>query len=193
MPFPPHPFYFIRHGETDWNRQGTYMGKTDIPLNDLGRRQAAHAALTLKNEPITHIVTSPLLRAHETATIIAEVIQKPVHIVEDLHEFNLGEAGKQSLDLGFFERWLAGETPEGAESVEELDARILGAVTQALTFPGPVLIVSHGGVYHSLRRLLKGESPGFVKNCTVFHHAPHPSSSWLFEEIGDTPLSEAGI
>jgi broad specificity phosphatase PhoE len=67
MSIPCKPFYFIRHGETEWNRQGIYMGHKDIPLNETGRAQAYNAKKYLKKEPISYSVTSSLARAYETA------------------------------------------------------------------------------------------------------------------------------
>lgn len=79
-------FYFMRHGETDWNRRRIYMGSQDIPLNQLGIEQAELAAQYLKDEPISHIVTSPLSRAPKTAEIIASVLEKPVTIIDEFIE-----------------------------------------------------------------------------------------------------------
>jgi len=69
--------YYIRHGETDWNREGRLQGSRDIPLNDLGREQAAAVAQHLRDvigeraETLPWIV-SPMHRARETADIVRE-------------------------------------------------------------------------------------------------------------------------
>jgi broad specificity phosphatase PhoE len=64
--------YLVRHGETDWNRDGICMGQQDIPLNDLGRRQAELTAERLAQTELAAIYSSDLLRALETAQIIAQ-------------------------------------------------------------------------------------------------------------------------
>jgi broad specificity phosphatase PhoE len=73
----PRSFYFVRHGETDWNKEGRIQGHTDIPLNATGRQQAEHAAPVFLRRPIDIIVTSNLSRAYETASIINAALQKP--------------------------------------------------------------------------------------------------------------------
>ena len=65
-------FAFIRHGQTDWNRDDRLQGSSDIPLNDAGRAQAHEAADLLRDEGWQVIVSSPLVRARETAQIIAD-------------------------------------------------------------------------------------------------------------------------
>ena len=64
-------FYFVRHGKTEWNNQLRYQGITDIPLNDEGREQARKAALRFSEVKLDAIICSPLVRARETAEIIA--------------------------------------------------------------------------------------------------------------------------
>ena len=71
---PLKPFYFLRHGETDWNLERRAMGSQDIPLNDRGVSQALNAAELLKNEPIATIISSPLLRASKNADITRGVL-----------------------------------------------------------------------------------------------------------------------
>ena len=64
-------FAFIRHGQTDWNRDDRLQGSSDIPLNDFGRGQAHAAAELLRDGGWEVVVSSPLVRARETAEIIA--------------------------------------------------------------------------------------------------------------------------
>lgn len=60
----------VRHGETEWNRQGKFQGQIDVPLNDNGRSQAAKTAEFLQNVHLDFAVSSPMLRPKETAEII---------------------------------------------------------------------------------------------------------------------------
>ena len=64
--------YLIRHGQTDWNVAGKIQGKTDIPLNETGRRQAVCLAKGMANRPVVQIFSSDLLRARETAGAIGD-------------------------------------------------------------------------------------------------------------------------
>src|SRR5258708_29195327 len=80
------PFWYLRHGETDWNRQGLSQGNIDIPLNELGLAQAREAAQKLRNRGITSIVASPLSRPRVTAEIVAEALGLDVMIERDLRE-----------------------------------------------------------------------------------------------------------
>jgi len=64
-------FLLIRHGETEWNRELIFRGRSDIPLSAVGRRQAAQLAAALAHEPIAAIYASPLSRARDTAAAIA--------------------------------------------------------------------------------------------------------------------------
>ena len=64
---PLKPFYFIRHGETEWNRRNIIMGSRDIPLNELGLQQAHEASRALENESFDIIVSSTKKRAQQTA------------------------------------------------------------------------------------------------------------------------------
>ena len=65
-------FWFLRHGETDWNARNLSQGNTDIPLNEVGRAQAVNAAKLLRTRGIRSIVSSPLSRAHDTALQAAQ-------------------------------------------------------------------------------------------------------------------------
>jgi uncharacterized phosphatase len=79
--------YLVRHGETDWNRQRRIQGSTDIPLNATGRDQAARTARLLGRRSWDAILTSPLSRAVETASIISgELGLGAPEVLEDIAE-----------------------------------------------------------------------------------------------------------
>lgn len=83
--------FLIRHGEVEWNRENTYIGATDLPLNSEGRLQADRLADRLECEQISAIYSSDLMRAWHTAEIIAERFGVAVRAVPDLREMNYGE------------------------------------------------------------------------------------------------------
>ncbi|TPX05042.1 histidine phosphatase family protein, partial [Schumannella luteola] len=69
---------FVRHGQTDWNREGRLQGSSDIPLNDTGREQALAAERMLAEWTWDAVVSSPLARARETARIVADGLGLPL-------------------------------------------------------------------------------------------------------------------
>lgn len=81
----------IRHGETDWNREGRYQGHTDVPLNATGRVQAAALAESQRGTPIDAIYTSDLQRARQTAETLAEVTGAPLFPDRRLREIAQGD------------------------------------------------------------------------------------------------------
>jgi probable phosphoglycerate mutase len=153
------PFWFLRHGETDWNAEGRSQGRTDIPLNGVGLAQAGRAARTLAaTGGIATIVASPLIRARVTAEIAAEALGLPVEFDEGLQEVNFGEQEGQPMG-NWYDDWIAGQyTPAGGEPFSELLARAGAAVNRATARPGPVLIVAHGALFRALR-LAFGHEP----------------------------------
>lgn len=154
----PVAFWFLRHGETDWNAQGLSQGNVDIPLNKVGLEQARRAARTLEGRGIATIVASPLSRARVTAEIVAERLKLPIAFDDGLREVAFGEQeGKPMGD--WYNDWIAGDyTPEGAETFAALLARAVAAINRATAKPAPVLVVAHGALFRALR-LAFGHEP----------------------------------
>jgi broad specificity phosphatase PhoE len=147
----PVPFWFLRHGETDWNAQGLSQGNVDIPLNPTGLAQARSAAERLRNRGIATIVSSPLSRARVTAAFAGEALSLPVQIDNDLREVQFGVQEGQPMS-GWFADWVAGHfTPDGAETFAELRRRAVAAVNRAIAQAPVVLVVAHGALFRALR------------------------------------------
>jgi broad specificity phosphatase PhoE len=103
---------------------------------------------------IVAIVASPMLRTVETAAIANEFLNLPISYEPDLREVIFGGMEGKPL-LPWFTEWLAGRyCPDGAESFAEVSERVRGAMARVLELPGPVLIVSHGGVFRALRGIM---------------------------------------
>lgn len=176
----PVPFWYLRHGETDWNRQGLSQGNVDIPLNELGIAQAKQAAERLRGRGITTIVASPLSRARVTAEIVAETLGVAVTVEPELREVSWGVHEGQPL-AEWFHGWIEGHTtPEGAESFATLRQRTVVGLNRAVRRPPAVLVVAHGGVFRALRSAMKLELSGRTRNCVPMWCEPPraPGEAW---------------
>ena len=128
----PIAFWFLRHGETDWNAQGISQGNVDIPLNAVGVAQARAAAEKLRNRGIATIVASPLSRARVTAEFVGEALGLQVALDPDLREVSFGVQEGQGMS-GWFADWVSGAfTPEGAETFAALRRRAVAAANRAI-------------------------------------------------------------
>ncbi|WP_371126398.1 histidine phosphatase family protein [Bosea sp. (in: a-proteobacteria)] len=168
----PHRLILIRHGETDWNREGRLQGGQDIPLNDLGRRQAAEAAERLRTLAPgfaeLDYIGSPMKRARETMDILRATLglEDGAYRTDDrLKELTFGswegytwrdirKAEREQAQLRERDKWSF--VPPGGESYAMLAQRIR-PVLEAL--PREAVIVSHGGVARAVLALVGAVSP----------------------------------
>jgi 2,3-bisphosphoglycerate-dependent phosphoglycerate mutase len=160
-------FYFIRHGETDWNRLNQFQGHTDVPLNENGMLQAYQKRASLLELGLKAIVSSPLKRARDTAELLNGELKLPFSLDPGLKECGCPHTAAQiyqDLGLGLPDFSLA--TMNVPESKADFIARSIEAVERALNATkGPPLIVAHGGTYWALCHHL-GQVPGRIPNCT---------------------------
>lgn len=155
----------VRHGETDWNRRRRVQGgRSDIPLNESGRQQAAALGLRLKDTVIRAVYSSPLRRARSTARAIARLHRLRVECVPDFVELDVGEL--EGVDIASMGRRLdelllmrgyngtmpSAETPLfgkvqyiGGESLDELQRRAWDALQRIVSQhqDGAIVVVSH--------------------------------------------------
>lgn len=136
---------WLRHGQSTWNVLDRMQGQTaHPPLTELGRQQAAHAAQALSTRGVTRILTSPMVRAQETAAIIGERIGVAVEIEPLLAE--------QDLE----------------ESIESVLGRIQAFLQSvADDVDGTVVAVSHGDTIGLAVGMLAGRRPALPENCSI--------------------------
>ncbi len=147
----PTRLVLARHGETAWSRSGRHTGRTDIPLTDLGRKQAAHLGAALAGRTFTRVLSSPLGRAVDTARIAG--FGDRVELDPDLREWDYGVfEGRTRADIaGEIPGWTVWTHPiAGGESLVELGERADRVIEAILPIGGHVLVFSHG---HFLRVL----------------------------------------
>jgi broad specificity phosphatase PhoE len=168
--------YYIRHGETAWNAEGRLQGARDVPLNDLGRRQAAHAGQILadlfvrdrRDKSAVSFVSSPLGRARSTMELVRGELKLPLadyRLDDRLREIGYGEwegstlAEMQAADPEFFarrqaEKWTM--SPPGGESYVGVQARVQSWHDQLRE---DAVVVAHGGTARALMVALGIETP----------------------------------
>jgi probable phosphoglycerate mutase len=172
LALPETPFWFLRHGETDYNAAGLSQGALDIPLNATGRAQAQTAGPLLAGQGIVRIVASPMQRTRETAGIINEFLGLDVYYERDLREVVFGGMEGKPL-MPWFPEWLEGRyTPEGAETFFQVLERVDLVMSRLLQTPGPLLIVAHGGVFRALRDLMGLPKEGLTANAVPLYCVP---------------------
>lgn len=166
MDIPAKPFYFIRHGQTDWNVGKLVTGRSEVPINETGARQAREVSRILKRvEPNCCIYTSPLVRAQQTAEIVRQEILSQVVIINGLQERGWGNLeGELSSEKN--------KVANGVESGVEFNARILAALEVILLTNDPMpVLISHGDVFAAMVRQM---GLGYLRsdNCELFFFYP---------------------
>ena len=179
----PTTIVLVRHGETDWNRENRFQGHADTPLNDAGRAQARALALELGRDRFHAVYSSPLLRAHETALILAASLHLEIEKTDALREVDVGSWSgltRTEVEARFpdgFRRWLGyGHGWTDGETYDELGARVVSGLQRiAAEHPhGTVLAVTHGGPIRSALAVAEGvpfdearRSIHVVGNCAI--------------------------
>lgn len=167
IPLLTRPFYFVRHGETESNVQGTIAGSIDMPLTNRGHDQARTVAAALKGVGITAIYCSALRRSHDTAEYIAGALALPVNVIPELGERNWGE-----LEGAPRKMRVRGVTPRGAETPEEFVGRVQQGLAK-INAQGVPLVVAHSGVFRAVCRMLDlAELEVSVANCRPVRFLP---------------------
>jgi broad specificity phosphatase PhoE len=151
-PLPERQLYLVRHGETEWARLGRHTGRTDIPLTDTGRDQGRALGRRLAGHAFALVLTSPLSRAADTATLAGfpEAIRDT-----DLQEWDYGALeGRETADIRVESPGWAiwtGPWPQG-ETLDDVAARADRVIARcrAADVTGDSLVFAHG---HLLRVL----------------------------------------
>ena len=199
----PKQIYLIRHGETEGTLAGRVMGSTDLPLAAEGRGHVQRLAELLLPRLLmtgagTWCVTSPLLRARQTAETVAGAVGLPVSTDADLREIDFG-AWEGLTPAEVEERFPGAQarlaTPQddagfpGGESLREFDRRVGHALDRILGHAAQtVLVFAHGGVIRSLacgllglgqeRLWLFNVQPASVMRIDLFDEGASLSELW---------------
>jgi probable phosphoglycerate mutase len=182
MPAPV--IYYIRHGETSWNAEGRLQGAQDVPLNDLGRRQAAHAGNILaglfardgRDKSSLAFVASPLIRARATMELVRGELKLPSagYALDDrLREIGYGQWEGSTLpemqvaDPDLFARrqtdkWTM--SPPGGETYAAVQVRMQDWYASLQT---DTVAVAHGGTARALMVALGIETPLSAADLTI--------------------------
>jgi probable phosphoglycerate mutase len=197
----------IRHGQTDENVSGRISGQGAVPLNARGQEQARLAAEVLAPLGVTHLLSSPVVRARQTAEVIAQRLDKPIEEVSSLHEVDYGDWEGSFFQTqrthpaahAVFHDPINAVFPNG-ESLPNVQRRGVGAVESARhRYPqGVIAVVSHGDVirttmahylnmpFNDYRRLSLDNGALSVLELhddwvrvRAFNFVPHAGSLWL--------------
>lgn len=159
----------VRHGQTDWNVQRKIQGRTDNPLNEVGKSQAYETKKLLKNEKIDLIICSNLKRAQQTAEIINESRNIPIKYDDRIIEISYGEnEGKSASEFDYEGIWDIDKDIKykDAENVKELIKRIYSFLDEIKEYDEKnILLVTHNGVCRVINTYFNGipEDKNFIK------------------------------
>src|SRR2546423_4094356 len=182
MPAPV--IYYIRHGETSWNAEGRLQGTQDIPLNDLGRKQAAHAGSVLaellardgRDSSALPFVASPLGRARATMELVRSALKLPPekYALDDrLREIGYGVwegstlAEMQAADPELYARRQTAKwtlAPQGGETYAAVQLRMRDWYDSLLV---DTVAVAHGGTARALMVALGIETPASASDLFI--------------------------
>ncbi len=151
----------VRHAEVVDDARGRCYGRLDVPLSAEGREQARALAVRLSTEEVAAVVSSPRVRARDTAAFIAEPHCLPLATLDELCELDFGELEGLTYDEiaatrpELYEQWMTEPTTvefPGGESFADLQARAATALAQLREGDeGRIVVaVTHGGVVRAV-------------------------------------------
>ena len=168
--------YFVRHGETVWNKENKICGATDSPLTELGHRQAVETGEKIRELGIKAdiILYSPLSRAKDTAVHISEICGIPLREEKRLFEQNFGKYestprnGKEIIEAKkqFLNRY------DGGESMFQMAQRIYNLLDELKEEGGSYILVAHNGIARVVNsyfhEMTNDEYAAFgIRNCEI--------------------------
>lgn len=157
-------FYFIRHGQTDYNVSNHKVDHEDVSLNAVGFQQAKDIEPIIATLPIRSVCCSPLKRAKETKETISKRLQ--------LTHYEMPELGECSLQV-WSDMTKYGSFQSSDEHVKIFMQQTLHGINKALSCEGPVLIVAHGGIHWAMCCLMGIENHEWIiDNCLPIHFFP---------------------
>ena len=152
--------WLARHGETDWSRSGQHTSRTDLPLTEIGRTQAMALGARLRDRPFALVLTSPLMRAADTARIAG--FGDVLAVDDDLREWDYGEfEGRKTDEIRVqFPGWSIWRGPwPGGETIDQVAARADRVIARVRAIDGDVLAFSHGHLLRVLAARWLGHEP----------------------------------
>jgi probable phosphoglycerate mutase len=186
-------FAFIRHGQTEWNRQLRLQGSSDIPLNDTGRSQARDAVAVLASTAWDAVVSSPLSRARETASIIADGLGIELGpSYQELVERDYGDAEGATEEM-ITERWPDRQYP-GLESLDSVVGRGLASIERIADDYGEanVVIVCHGTIIRYTLQMLAGQELDVIRNGSTATF-DRIGEGWRVHTVNDQPIGQTQL
>ncbi len=162
--------FLVRHGVTDWHDEGKVLGQRDIPLNARGTAQAEAVANALSEIKIADVISSPLVRAVQTAELISEKFGIQIARDPRFIDFRVGKwEGMKYEDISAspeYQRFLADpmseRIPGGGEGMADIRKRAVGGVEQSLEdcpSGDGIVIVTHAGLIRVLLTYYAGSNP----------------------------------
>lgn len=145
-------FYFIRHGQTDHNC-GNILGEhLDIPLNEIGRKQAIEIEPVIAALSLCTACVSPLKRAKETSEILLRSVP--------LKQLEIAEFSECTISI-----WNEMRHGKLSDQVNQFLQTVDKGLKRVFTEKGPSLIVAHGGIYFAICKTLEIPGDGIIENC----------------------------
>ena len=166
---PAHTVTLVRHGQTESSARSAYSGRSDIALTDAGREQALRVARELAGAGVDAVLSSPLIRARDTAQAIADAAGAPLTVDERLTEVDYGPfegldraAAREQIGAAF-EDWRAdpfGSPVPGMEPLADALGRARAATADALAAHAHPVLVGHQGILRIVLVALGRIEPG---------------------------------
>jgi broad specificity phosphatase PhoE len=176
-------FYFIRHGETDFNKEKRYTGLFDISLNKKGIEQVKQSLFLLDDKNISIIYSSPLKRALQTAGIISQYLDIPIVIIKNFKERNFGvlqTKKKSSYKKKYFYK---------GQTLYEHQRDTIRGYKKIHT--NNFLIVAHSGTYKALKKYLLDniDISKTVKNASPIFFYKNEENVWKIKKLNYNKLN----